>query len=498
MQIDGNVSLNTIASSGESSLYDYPQQVNKIPVIITNRSSVPSVPKRERYNKTIKRSNKLLDAVHLTVVVNLNPRSIYNKAEEFKTMMDQLDCSLCFMSESWDRDSLGLETVIHMDGFRVIKNVLQRKGKGGKPALIIKESNYFIKELCPDVITVPPGVEAVWALLTPKSGGSKANIRHIAVCSYYYTVKTTRSQFIDHISEAFNILCAKYSPGLEFILAGDTNRLNMKSILNLSPNLKQQVKVPTRMNPDAILDTITSTLSAYYQDPFTLAPLDNDNPNNGKPSDHLIVVWKPINASVPKTKVYKEVSYRPLPESGLLLFGNWLKSQSWDTVSMSETAHEKAKNLQNLLLEGIDNFLPVKNVRIYNQKLKNIDRRQKREYNKHKKSEKWNKLNEIYLEKCAEEKEKYYKNIVEDLKTSQPGMWYSKLKRMSSHNQAQSEMPTVQSFLGIPDQIQGEKIADQFSEISHLYEPLKTEDISLEEITITISLHGAFLCSPKD
>ena len=89
----------------------------------------------------------------------------------------------------------------------------------------------------------------------------------------------------------------------------------MKSILNLSPNLKQQVKVPTRMNPDAILDTITSTLSAYYQDPFTLAPLDNDNPNNGKPSDHLIVVWKPINASEPKTKVYKEVSYRPLPES---------------------------------------------------------------------------------------------------------------------------------------------------------------------------------------
>ena len=77
-------------------------------------------------------------------------------------------------------------------------------------------------------------------------------------------------------------------------------------------------------------------------------------------------------------------------------------------------------------------------------------------------------------------------------------MWYSKLKRMSSHNQAQSEIPTVQSFLGIPDQIQGEKIADQFSEISHLYEPLKTEDISLEEITNTISLHGAFLCSPKD
>ena len=63
-----------------------------------------------------------------------------------------------------------------MDGYRVIKNVLQRKRKGGKPALIIQERNYFIKELCPDTITVPPNVEAAWALLTPKSGGRIGSI----------------------------------------------------------------------------------------------------------------------------------------------------------------------------------------------------------------------------------------------------------------------------------------------------------------------------------
>ena len=105
--------------------------------------------------------------MQLPVVVNLNPRSVYNKAEEFKTMMEQLEVGVCFMSESWDRDSLGLEEIVKMDGYRIIKNVLQRKGKGGKPALIIQESNYFIKELCPDIITVPPNVEAAWALLTP-------------------------------------------------------------------------------------------------------------------------------------------------------------------------------------------------------------------------------------------------------------------------------------------------------------------------------------------
>jgi hypothetical protein len=94
-------------------------------------------------------------------------------------MMEQLSVGVCFISESWDRESLGIEDAIAIEGYRVIKNVLQRKRKGGKPALVISESNYLIKELCPDVITVPSNIEAVWALLTPKSGGSKSNIRHI-------------------------------------------------------------------------------------------------------------------------------------------------------------------------------------------------------------------------------------------------------------------------------------------------------------------------------
>ena len=149
-----------------------------------------------------------------------------------------------------------------------------------KPALIFSETNFHIKEICPDVITVPQNVEAVWALLTPKSGGCRSTIKQIAVCSYYYTESTKRSEFIDHISEAYHVLSAKYGAGLHFILAGDTNRLNLKSILNLSPNLRQVVTVPTRNNSDATLDTIITTLWMYYQPPTTLPPLDNDENND--------------------------------------------------------------------------------------------------------------------------------------------------------------------------------------------------------------------------
>ena len=88
-----------------------------------------------------------------------------------------------------------------------------------------------------------------------------------------------------------------------------------------------------------------------------------------------------------------------------------------------------------------------------------------------------------YIIKCSEEKDKYYQNIVEDLKISNPGQWYSRLKRMSSHNQAQNEEPIVQSLSSMTDQAQAEEIAEKFSQISNEYELLESEDIKLENIT---------------
>ena len=49
---------------------------------------------------------------------------------------------ICFMSESWDREKIGLEKVIRMDGHQIVKNVVQCTGKGGMPALIIKKDKF--------------------------------------------------------------------------------------------------------------------------------------------------------------------------------------------------------------------------------------------------------------------------------------------------------------------------------------------------------------------
>ena len=101
-----------------------------------------------------------------------------------------------------------------------------------------------------------------------------------------------RPIWLDHISSAYHILCTKYGSYLNFIISGDVNRLNLKPILSLSRDLKQVVEVPTRRNPDAILDVILTNIAALFHSPVTLPPLENDDDQSGAPSDHMIVIMR--------------------------------------------------------------------------------------------------------------------------------------------------------------------------------------------------------------
>ena len=134
-QLDGNITLSEISVTEEST----------IPVITNIFKRKKSINTRQPVRKVIKRSNKVLEATNLPTFMLLNPRSIYNKYQEFWTMMEQMEIDICAISESWDREDLPLEEILEKEGYRVLKNVSQRRGKGGKPALIIKEEKFIIK-----------------------------------------------------------------------------------------------------------------------------------------------------------------------------------------------------------------------------------------------------------------------------------------------------------------------------------------------------------------
>ena len=186
------------------------------------------------------------------------------------------------MSKSWERKNKTLEKIIQLDNIKVISNVFQCKEKGRRPAVIINANKYNVQDLTNKLIQVKWGVEAVWALLTPKTLSQNSKIQHIACASIYSKPNSkSKSEMYDHITEAFHILNSKYQRGLHFIIAGDTNDLNLDRILCLSPKMVQVVKMPTRIDPitgkESLLDPIITTLSSYYREPACLDPLDTDN-----------------------------------------------------------------------------------------------------------------------------------------------------------------------------------------------------------------------------
>ena len=132
----------------------------------------------------------LSQALELPVVVNLNPRSVYNKSKEFHEFVEQEEADLILMSESWERPDYPLNEIIKLENHTVISNPHQSKGKGGRPAIIADNSKFNVRNLTNILIDIPWGVEACWALLTPNITSNNSKIKKFAVCSLYSKPKS--------------------------------------------------------------------------------------------------------------------------------------------------------------------------------------------------------------------------------------------------------------------------------------------------------------------
>ena len=94
---------------------------NLIPSHTSHRPPQATKNNANRSNlKTIKRSNKVFEATQLPVVLNLNPRSVYNKVKEFETLFEEMDVDVVFMSESWERENLRLEQLLNLEHVEII------------------------------------------------------------------------------------------------------------------------------------------------------------------------------------------------------------------------------------------------------------------------------------------------------------------------------------------------------------------------------------------
>ena len=150
---------------------------------------------------------------------------------------------------------------------------------------------------------------------------------------------------------------------MNFLVAGDFNRLDVTDILDSYGALRQINSVPTRKT--AILEIILTDLHTLFHPPTTLPPLQVDSDKQGKDGDHDIVVLAPVNnTQYRQERKKKTVITRPLPESKLSNFEQSVMSYPWEEAFRNKTVDEKVYIFHECLRSNLDRHFPEKTTKM--------------------------------------------------------------------------------------------------------------------------------------
>ena len=276
-------------------------------------------------------------------------------------------------------------------------------------------------------------------------------------------------------------------PKAGVIMGADKNELNITSLIDGLPRVRQIVTKNT--HGGKILDIILTNLHQFYKVPIIAPPVTPDDPSKAKPSDHSIPIAIPLSDNqFCQTREYQTKTIRPLPDVNIEMFGTWIKNENWEPIKDDESPTSQVKAMENIFQNGLNSFFPEKQIKYSNHDLPFItsdlkyhDRRVKREYRKHGRSEKYLKLKLKYDKKFQKAVEKYMQKNVSELKASNPGKSYSILKRMGAPPGSCNEEGTftlqnhLEQNLSTEESI--EQIAQYFAQISQEYPPLDCESL---------------------
>ena len=158
------------------------------------------------------------------------------------------------------------------------------------------------------------------------------------------------------------MLTSKY-PNCGIFIAGEKNKMDISPILSCNLKLKQIVNLLTRKKE--ILDVCLTNLFSYYDAPIIIPPVQPDIPGQGVPSDHWVPLCVPhTNPHSAPARVYKTIISRPLPDSRVREFGQWITGELWDCIKDTDTPTEQVKLFESVLTGKLENYFPQKITKI--------------------------------------------------------------------------------------------------------------------------------------
>ena len=440
------------------------------------------------------KADKISAALCLPTVASYNLRSLFPKIRSLKIDLIERKVDVGFLSEIWEQKQncehqFEIEKMLELSGLKYISTPRPPNKKGvsyGGAAIVVNLKKFSCEKL---TVFIPSNLEVVWGILRPKNQSTK--FKNIIVCSFYSPPNKRRnSKMADHIVTTLQMLSSKY-PECGLILGADKNSMDIRPILNSGLRLRQVVDLNTINNQ--ILDIIIMNLSGFYNSPFIAPPIQPDDPSKAKPSDHGVPVCVPhTDRYTPAERNYRIVKYRPLPDSSVRQFGEWLVSESWDrlkgNIGVELNPTQLSVAFEQLVCSKLNQFCPEKEVKLGSQdkafisrELKKISRLKNREYTKRGKTQKYKDLERQFKLKYKIEAGKYLNKNLDALKSTKPGRAYSILKKMGAQpgdciDSNTFSLPNHEKE-NLSEEQSAERIAQHFAEVSQQFLPLDVKTL---------------------
>ena len=394
-------------------------------------------------------------------------------------MLSQIGPDITLVSETWERQKFNLDRLISSNQVKVISYKRQQVGNrqpGGGCAIVYNENKFRVSEI---ELFLPEGVEACWALFTPKSSSPQYRVKRIAAGTFYIAPNSKfKDKTIEHIIESIHIIRAMYDNDVHFLLGGDLNRVNINRILDSYGALKQIVSIPTRNS--ATLELLITDMHSFYHPPTTLPPLQVDEGKKGKDSDHKIIIMAPLMNDCFKIERKKKIiTTRPLPHPNIEAFGQDITMHGWPEVFGTENIDDKVHNFHQIIRAFLEKHFPEKQVKIssldkkwMNPGLKTLHRKVQREFYKRRQSSKWRKLRKKYKREKRKAIKSFYSNFLTELKKSDPGKWYQMAKKIGAVDQMNEGEIKVDCLEGLSNAEGAQQLAEHYAKISNNYSKL--------------------------
>ena len=218
--------------------------------------------------KTIRRDNRLEKSCQLPVIAVSNLRSLMPKINNFVEDIKQRNIGLALLSEVWEKKQkkkhiFQIDRMLHMEGLKYISTPRPSSKRGGGAAIVVPISKFNLEKLD---IMIPHNLEIVYGLLRPKTI-EKGGVSEIICVSFYCPPRSPKkSKLLDHILTTMHVLLTKY-PNAGVIIGADKNELNISSLIDGLPRVRQIVTENTYKN-EKILDIILTNLSQFYKVPI--------------------------------------------------------------------------------------------------------------------------------------------------------------------------------------------------------------------------------------